>query len=245
MPGSTLASSASRPADPPGGAYNQCMGNIHAGWIAQPLGRAGSWRVPLARLVLLAALALSLSIAACHRVLPVDTAPLDNTGMSYDAIEQLKTLEITAPEVAEVAKAHAAGFSDHNCVEIFRIFHERHQAFNAGDAMAGLARVGISEDTIVELARLKQLDFGAGELQAMRLAGLSDAIILEVARHRAAGKPVLAGASLARLRNTGVREATLLELARRGVPDSKANAILAYRRHGASDAQILHEFSGL
>ena len=191
---------------------------------------------------MLAALALSTLIAACSHILPVDTAPLDNAGVNYDAIQQLKALDITAPEVAEVAKAHTGGFSERGCVEAVRIFHERHQAFNAGDALGGLTRVGMGEDAILELARLNQLAFGAGELQAMRLAGLSDPIILEVARHRAAGKPVLAGASLARLRNTGVREATLLELARRGVPDSMANAIIEYRHHGASDAEILREF---
>lgn len=242
-PGGALASSASWPADPLGGAYNQGMGNIHAGRIAQPRGREGAWRVPFARLVLRAALALSLSAAACHRMLPVDTAPLDQTGMSYDAIQELKTLEITSPEVAEVVKAHTGGFSEADCVEAVRIYHDRREVFHAGDAVAGLTRVGISDDTILDLARLNQLGFDAGEFQAMRLAGLSEAIILEVARHRAAGKPVLAGASLAQLRNTGVNEATLLELARRGVPDSKANAILAYRHNGASDAQILREFS--
>ena len=83
-----------------------------------------------------------------------------------------------------------------------------------------------AEDTIIELAKLNQLGLRAGELEAMRLAGLSDAILLEVARHRAAGKPVLAGASLANLKNAGVRELTLLELARRGVPDSQAAAII-------------------
>ncbi|MGA8767206.1 MAG: hypothetical protein WB559_09310, partial [Candidatus Acidiferrales bacterium] len=101
------------------------------------------------------------------------------------------------------------------------------------------------EETILELAKLNQLGLGAGELQAMRLAGLSDAILLEVARHRAAGKPVLAGASLASLKNAGVRELTLLELARRGVPDSQAAAIIAFRRHGATDAQILSRFAAL
>lgn len=242
LPGDPRASSASWPADRPSGAYNQGMENLDAGRVTRHRARAVAGRVPLARVVLLAALTLALSVAACHHILPVDTKPLE--GMSYDAIEQLKNLDVTAPEVAEVAKAHLGGFSDHSCVEMFRIFRERHQAFNAGDAVAGLARVGISEDTILELARLKQLDFGAGELQAMRLAGLSEPILLEVARHRAAGKPVLAGASLAQLRNTGVHEATLLELARRSVPDSRAAAILAYRRHGASDAQILREFSG-
>ena len=78
----------------------------------------------------------------------------------------------------------------------------------------------------------------------MRLAGLSEQIILEVARHRAAGKPVLSGPSLASLKNTGLRDTTLLELARRGVPDSEVSSIVAARRHGAKDAEILRRFPG-
>jgi hypothetical protein len=103
----------------------------------------------------------------------------------------------------------------------------------------------VAESTIVELAKLDQLGLASGEFQAMRLAGLSDAIVLEVARHRAAGQPVLAGATLANLKNAGVRELTLLELARRGVPDSQAAAILAFRRRGATDADIIHRFASL
>jgi hypothetical protein len=78
----------------------------------------------------------------------------------------------------------------------------------------------------------------------MRLAGFSDAIVLEVARHHAEGKPVLGGASLARMKNAGLREAALLELARRGVPDARADAILSARRRGASEAEILRRFTG-
>jgi hypothetical protein len=78
----------------------------------------------------------------------------------------------------------------------------------------------------------------------MRLATLPETIILEVARHHAAGQPVLAGASFASLKNAGLRESTLLELARHGVPDSQAGAILAFRRQGASDEQILRRFAG-
>jgi hypothetical protein len=55
---------------------------------------------------------------------------------------------------------------------------------------------------------------------------------------------VLAGASFASLKNAGLRESTLLELARHGVPDSQAGAILAFRRQGASDEQILRRFAG-
>ena len=78
----------------------------------------------------------------------------------------------------------------------------------------------------------------------MRLAGLSDAIILETARHQAEGKPTLSGLSLGKLKNSGLREKTLLELARRGVPDSETDQILALRRHRATDAEILRRFAG-
>ena len=192
-----------------------------------------------------AVLILALCAAGCHSVQPLDTKPLDTAGMNYDAIQQLKTLQITVPEIAQMTTARQSGFSDADCVEVFKIYRGRNQVFDAGDEIAGLIRAQVSEAAILELARLNQLGLGSGELQAMRLAGLSDAILLEVARHRSAGKPVLAGASLANLKNAGVRELTLLELARRGVPDSQAAAIIAYRRHGATDAQILRHFAPL
>ena len=175
---------------------------------------------------------------------PLDTAPLDHTGMGYDAIQELKSLNVTPAEVAEMAQARQAGLPDPDCVEVLRIYRGRGQAFNAGAAIAGMIQVGLREDTLLELARLNQLDHGWGELEAMRLARLSDAVVLEVARHHAEGRPVLSGASLARLKNAGLRDATLLELARRGVPDSRADAILSARRHRASDAEILRRFTG-
>ena len=165
--------------------------------------------------------------------------------MNYDAIQQVKALNITAPEIAQVSTARQAGFSDASCVAALQVYRGRGHAFDAGDEIAGLIRAQVAEDTILELARMNQLGLSAGELEAMRLAGLSDAILLEVARHRAAGKPVLAGASLANLKNAGVRELTLLELARRGVPDSQAAAMIAFRRHGATDAQIISHFAAL
>jgi hypothetical protein len=196
---------------------------------------------PTARLLLAILIVLT---AGCRSLLPVDTRPLDGVGMSYDAVEELKSLRITAVEVTEVAKARQGGFSDANCIDVFKIYHSRNQSFEAGSAIAGLVQANVSEDTILELARIDQLGLAWGELQAMKLAGLSDDILLEVARHRSRGQPVLSGASLAGLRNTGMRESTLFELARRGIPDAQAKAIASYRRRGASDAEILRVFSG-
>jgi hypothetical protein len=217
------------------------MRSIHAQLLSGVQERSLLQR-SLARWSLLASLALFAS--SCHSIPPVDTKPLDSAGMSYDSIRQLAALEITTSEVAEVAAARASGLSDQTCVALFKIFRDHKQPFDAGEDAAGLFRARVSEGTILELARLNQLGFSAGEFQAMRLAGLSDATVLAVARRRALNQPVLSGASLAGLKNVGVRESTLLELARRGVPDSKASEITLFRRHGGSDAEILGRFTG-
>jgi hypothetical protein len=185
-----------------------------------------------------------LSLSGCHHELAVDTSPLDSAGMNYDSIRQLKAVNVTSAEVVEVAKARQGGLPDASCLAIFQIYRARKQPFDAGSNAAALVRSGMSPDTVVALAALNQFGVESGELQAMRLAGISDDIVLEVARHHAQGKSVLSGASLAIIRNTGMRNATLLELTRRGVPDSRLTEIVALRRRGLNDAEILRHFTG-
>ncbi|MGH9774296.1 MAG: hypothetical protein ACRD50_05050 [Candidatus Acidiferrales bacterium] len=187
------------------------------------------------------ATALILFTSACHKGQRTDTTQLDNIGMSFSAIEELRKLDITNVEVPDLTKAKQAGMTDDGCIAIVKIYHDRNRPFDAGDAVAGLAQAGVKESTVLELARLDQMNFW-GEAQAMRLARLSDEIILELARHRAAGKPELSGASLAELKNEGFSEALLLELARRGVPDDQKSTLITFRRRGWNDRQILEHF---
>ncbi|HKV49438.1 MAG TPA: hypothetical protein VJN69_15195 [Candidatus Acidoferrales bacterium] len=182
--------------------------------------------------------------AGCHRMRPAQLQPLYDSGMAYDTVTRLTTLKITPSEVPQIVQARQSGFSDTGCVAILEIYRSRNQSFDAGAAIAGLTGAGASESLVLKLAALNQLGLGAGELQAMRLAGLSDDILLAVAQHHAAGRPVLSGASLAGLKNLGMGSRTLFELAERGVPDSRAAEIMKMRRRGAKDAQILHDFDG-
>jgi hypothetical protein len=210
---------------------------------ASPAGHASApIRMRCGSLFLLAALAVF--CGACKHIEPLDTKPLDAAGMNYDSIKTLESLHIAPAEVAEIAKARNGGLTDRDCIQIVQIYHGRGQKFDAGETVAGLAQVRLRADSILELARLNQLGLGAGELQAIRLVGLSDSVVLEVARRHSEGKTVLSGASLGALKNTGLRESTLLELVRRGVPDSRVNEIVALRRHRATDADILRRFSG-
>jgi hypothetical protein len=164
--------------------------------------------------------------------------------MTFDSISQLKGLKITAVEVPQIAQARQSGFSDADCVQVMQIYRSRKQPFDAGDAIGGLIGAGVSDGLVLDLARMNQLGLGAGELEAMRLAGLSDDILLAVAQHHAAGQPVLSGASLAGMKNLGIRSDTLLQLAQHGVSDSQAAEIMTMRRHGAKDVQILRQFAG-
>jgi hypothetical protein len=190
----------------------------------------------------LCAVLLLLLAVGCHTAPLLDTTSLDSAGMSYDSIQKAKSLNVTQAEVAQLAKARSAGFSDSDCITLLQIFRARNRPFDAGDSVAGLIRARMSDESVIQLATLNQLGVEVGELQAMRLAGIVDATILEVARQRAAGKIVLGGASLANMKNAGMGDATLQELVHRGVSDSQLNSILALRRHGESDAEILRHF---
>jgi hypothetical protein len=189
-------------------------------------------------------LLLVLLFSGCHHQPLVDTTPLDAAGMGYDTIEQVKARNATPSEVNELAKARQGGLPDSACVQVLQIFRSRQQPFNAGSAAAALMGAGMQPQTVVELAELNQLGLASGELGAMRLAGITDETILEVARHHAQGKPAPSGASLAGMKNAGLRDATLLELARRSISDSQVDAIIAARRRGVSDAEILRRFAG-
>jgi hypothetical protein len=187
---------------------------------------------------------ISLIAADCKHMQPLDTKPLDAAGVGYASIKKLEALKMTSEEIPEIAKMRSAGFSDDACVSMVEIYHQRGKPFASGEAVAGLVKASVGENTILELARMDQLGIGAGEFQVMRLAGLSDAIILETAKHQAAGTPSLSGLSLGKLKNSGLRESTLLELEQRGIPDSATDQILAMRKHRATDKEILRKFSG-
>ena len=187
---------------------------------------------------------LSLMAPGCKHFQPLDTKPLDAAGVGYASIKKLEALKITSEEVPEISKIRSAGFSDDSCISTVEIYHQRGKPFAAGEAVAGLVKAGVRENTILELARMDQLGISAGEFQVVRLAGLSDAIILAMAKHQAAGTPSLSGLSLGKLKNSGLRESTLLELEQRGIPDSATDQILAMRKHRATDKEILRKFAG-
>ena len=200
---------------------------------------------PSRRIVLrtFAAVALVAALAAgCQKVRYVDTKPLDQAGMDFSSIQTVKAMNPSDAEITEVAKAKMGGLSDKTCIELLRISRSPGQPADFADPADGMVQVGMTEDDILELARMKQLGLGYGELQAMRLTGLSDAVVMEVARRHAAGKQALSGVSLARLKDTGLSQGALFELVHRGIQDNQVAGIVTMRRERASETEIMKRY---
>src|SRR5574337_1621961 len=173
-------------------------------WMRFPLLPRANARAGLVLDALIAALLLAaLFPSGCKHLRQTDMRPLDQAGMWFRSVEELRRLRVTDAEVAELVKVRQAGVSDDACVELMRIARARQQPFSSGDSIAGLRRVGVEESTVLELARLDQLGLWVGEAQAVRLTGLSDRVLLAVARRRAAGRTALSGRAIAKLKNAG------------------------------------------
>src|ERR1700680_4178140 len=137
-------------------------------------------RIPMAATLVLFA------VTGCSNARHTDTTPLDQGGVYFQGVEQLRQFKITNPEVQQLVVARGAGLDDASFIELariarLRIARARQQPFAAGDTVAGLLGAGFKQDSVLTLARLGQLESWAGEAQALRLSRLSDDVILAVA----------------------------------------------------------------
>jgi hypothetical protein len=192
------------------------------------------------RLALLAAAALA--APACHQFEYVSMRPLEDAGFRYSSIQQLQQLDVTKEEVPELVKAASGGVDQATCILLVHVARGQKTQFAQGEAVASLHAAGLADETIVGLAQLRQIAPWSGEAAAIRLTGTSERVILAVAKRRAAGQPVPAGATLARMKDAGVSEATLLELIGLGLTDSSAATVEYQKKHRWTDEQVLHDF---
>jgi len=161
--------------------------------------------------------------------------------MWLDSVPQLKSLGVSNAEIAELTKAHEAGMTDPSSVVLIQLARDHKTPFADGQSVADLLNAGSSEETVLELARLNQLGLWAGEARAMRLAGLSDKMILAVARRRSQGLPVLSGEKLGELKNTGVTDAMILQMIQKGDTDETATKLIAQLERAAGGHRFVYQ----
>lgn len=172
---------------------------------------------------------LVLLAVGCKRHILTDYRPLDQAGMWSSGLEQLKKLDTSDAEVAQLVKVKQARLSDDACVALVAAAHERKHPFASGDSTANLAAAGYSEAQILDIARADQLDAISGDAVALRLIGLSDNFVQYVLQRRLQGRPTLDTPQIARLKNTGLSETQILDKIKSGMTDAQADHEVAVR----------------
>ena len=191
-----------------------------------------------------AAFLLLLPLGGCKKAEPVNTQALDDAGMWFNSVAELRSMNVSNAEIGELAKARQAGLTDPSCVELIKLARSRQQPFSEGQSIAELLATGIPEQTVLELARLNQLGLWAGQAQAMHLAGLPDKVILAVAQRRSQNLPVLSGEKLGELRNAGTSDAAILDMVQKGVTEEQASNYIVQRQNAAGGHGFVYQGHG-
>jgi len=180
------------------------------------------------KLMLLGVLVL-FRLSGCHQHPLTDYRPLDQAGMWSSNVEQLKTLNTSDAEVAQLVKLKQAGITDDACVTLITDAHQRQHPFTSADSAINLARAGYAEPVILEIAKTDQLDIISGDAVMLRLVGLSDSAVDLILHRRLKGQPTMSSAEIGRLKNTGLTEKQILERINQGMTDAQADKEAAFR----------------
>ncbi len=163
-----------------------------------------------------------LAVAGCHRHPLTDYRPLDQAGMWSSDIEQLKGLNTSDAEIAQVVKLKHAGISDDTCVELVSTAHVRKHLFTSAESASNLAGARFTEAQILEMARADQLDSISIDAVTLKLIGLSDSTVQLVLHRHLNGQPIMASADISRLKNTGLTERQILDRINAGMTTEQA-----------------------
>jgi len=180
------------------------------------------------KLILVGALFL-FRVTGCDNHPLTDYRPLDQAGMWSSNVEQLKKLNTSDLEVAQLVKLKQAGIGDDACVTLITGAHLRQHLFTSADSAINLMRAGYTEPVILEIAKTDQLDTISGDAVMLRLVGLSESAVDWILHRRLKGQPTMSSAEIGRLKNTGLTEKQILERIKQGMTDAQADKEAALR----------------
>jgi hypothetical protein len=166
----------------------------------------------------------------CKNHILTDYRPLDRAGMWSSNIEQLKGLNASDAEVAQLIKLKQAGVGDDTCVALLGAAHAHQHPFTSADSAASLAHANFTEREILEIAGADQLDTISTEAVMLRLIGLSDRTVQTLLHRRMQGRPTLSSAEIGGLKNVGLTEKQILERINQGMTDKQAEKEITARQ---------------
>jgi len=181
----------------------------------------------------------ALFLGGCQKHPQTDYTALDQSGMWSSSLDELKKLNPSDMEIAQLTKLKHAGASDDLCLDLLKAARAHHHEFSNADAAMDLSRAGYSDAEILEMAQSDQIDILSGEAVTLKLIGLTNPTVQAIIHRRIQGLPTLTSEQVGRLKNTGMSEKQILEVVNQGLSDQQAEALIAKR-----EAQRNHSNTG-
>src|ERR1700739_4641141 len=97
------------------------------------------------------ALALLPTLGGCGSHMLTDNRPADQAGIYSGTIEELKKLNTSDAELAEIIRLKKANLDEKTIVSVVRIAHEHQHSFVATDTVRNLAGGGFSDAQILQI----------------------------------------------------------------------------------------------
>jgi hypothetical protein len=179
--------------------------------------------------LMLLGLVFLLRTSGCDKHPLTDYRPLDQAGMWSSSVEDLKKLNPSDDEVAQLVKLKQTGVTDDTCVTLVNDARQHEHPFASADSAINLARAGYSEPVILEIAKTDQLDIISGDAVMLKLVGLSDSAVDMILHRRLKGQRTMSSAEIGRLKNTGLTEKQIIERINSGMTDAAADKEAAFR----------------
>lgn len=177
-----------------------------------------------------ACLGLAVTLATgCEKHPTINYLPLAQSGLSSSTVEQLKKLNVTDFEIAQITKVKGLGISDDTCLAMVKEARSHQHAFSSGDSASNLINAGYSEQDVLNMANADQLDSVSTEAITLKLIGLSQATVQALVSRHLQGLPTLSSEVIGRLKNTGLSERQILEQINEGMTDDQAEKEVAAR----------------
>lgn len=180
--------------------------------------------------------------AGCQGHVFTDYRPLDRAGMWYGSIQELRGLDTTDAEVAQIVQLKQAGAPDEMCVEMVSSAHANKHPFASADAVINLSRAGFSDQDILGFARTDRLDAVNGDAVTLRLTGLSNNVVMAILNRRQKRLTTLSGPVIGRLLNTGLTEKQILERINEGMTDAAGEREAAARERARNKTGFVRNY---
>jgi len=170
-----------------------------------------------------------LFLGGCQTQPKTDYSSLDQSGMWSSSIDQLKKLQVSDAEIAQLSRLKQAGASDDLCLSLLKAARDHHHDFASADSAMNLSRAGYADPQILEMAQSDQIDILSGDAVMLKLMGLSNATVQAIMSRRMQGLPTLTSEQIGRLKNTAMSEKQILDIVNQGLSNQEAETLIVQR----------------